>query len=197
MLQLFPSKNLGAYGDGGAIVTNDLRLYERICRLCNHGVHTDKFDHFLLGRNSRLDSIQAQVLKLKLPFLDEWNERRRMFANLYRTRLCHLDNVALPLDDPPELQSVYHVFAIRVPTDLRDALRQYLVNAGIETGIHYPRPIHLLPAFHHLGYAQGDFPIAEMVTRQLVSLPMHPFLSEAQIEFVCQKVADFLREQRS
>ncbi|PSR23102.1 MAG: erythromycin biosynthesis sensory transduction protein eryC1 [Sulfobacillus thermosulfidooxidans] len=192
----FPSKNLGAYGDGGAVVTQNSLWYERIRRLGNHGVNTQKYDHRIVGRNSRLDALQARILTVKLSFLEEWNERRRRYADLYRAGLHHLSDVILPPDDPPHIRSVYHVFPIRVPASLRNALQQFLNNVGIETNIHYPRPIHLLPAFRHLGYAAGSFPVAETVTEQFLSLPMHPFLTETQIEFICENITAFMRRKR-
>ncbi|MEW5720448.1 MAG: DegT/DnrJ/EryC1/StrS family aminotransferase, partial [Chloroflexota bacterium] len=152
----FPSKNLGAYGDAGALVTNDDDLAARARLLRDHG-RRDKYEHLVVGYGYRLDALQAAILGAKLPHLDAWNARRRAIADYYTELLTNSD--VIPPYVPPHISPVYHIYAVRAKN--RDALKQHLKARGIESGIHYPIPLHLQPVNAHLGYTRGDFPNAE------------------------------------
>ncbi len=175
----YPTKNLGAYGDAGAIVTNDKDLAERCRMMANHGQIT-RDQHILLGRNSRMDTVQAAVLQAKLKYLDGWNEQRRKNAALYATLLKDTP-VVLP-QIPDGVTSVFHLFVLRVKN--RDEVMQKLKEAGIGTAIHYPVPLPLMPVFAHLQCKADDYPVACSQADELLSLPIYPELTEAQIEYV-------------
>ncbi len=180
----YPGKNLGAYGDAGAVVTNNSTVARKARMLANHG-RVEKYEHEVVGLNSRLDTLQAAVLGIKLRRLEEWTERRRQHASLYR-RLMAAGVAAGQLACPAEAdygRHVYHLFVVRVAD--RDRVRGELKRHGIETGVHYPIPLHLSQAYRHLGYREGDFPVAEKLSKEILSLPMYPELSEEQIETVC------------
>lgn len=180
-----PLKTLNAYGDGGAITTNNIDLYERLIKIRNHGLkNRDECDFF--GYNSRLDNIQAAILNIKLKYLDNWNKRIREIAKLYKENLQ--DIVKVPIDRSGE-ESVYHTFIILC--EKRDELQQYLLGQGIETKVHYPTPIHLQQAASSLGYKQGDFPQAEMQAKKILSLPIYPELTEDEVKTVCNKIRTF------
>ena len=182
----YPTKNLGAFGDAGMVTTNDEALAARVTLLRDHG-RVSKYEHDVVGYTARLDTLQAAVLRVQGDRLDEWNARRRQVARWYEELLPR--GVEYPRDDPRD-ESVYHLFVIRVPK--RDELRAHLEAQGIATGIHYPIPVHLQPAYRELGYSVGDFPITERLTREIVSLPMHPFLTRADVQDVAAATADFL-----
>ncbi len=186
IFSFYPSKNLGAYGDAGMVVTDDDEIAERVRMLRNHG-RTGKYEHLIKGYNYRLDALQAAILGAKLPHLEKWNQARRRIANLYRVALAGLDLV-LPFE-PEHVKAVYHVFAIRSPR--RDELQEHLGNEGISTVIHYPIPLHLQPAYKDLGYKEGDLPVAEECARQVLSLPMYAELSAEQVERVAEAVRAF------
>lgn len=186
----FPSKNLGGAGDGGLVTTNDSRLAEKLKVLRLHGSRT-KYQYELLGINSRLDALQAAILRVKLPHLDEWTACRRHNANLYRKLFVEygLDShVNTPLA-PSESVHVYNQFTIR--TGQRDALKQYLRDNGIPTEIYYPHPLHLQPAFANLAYKPGSFPESEGASAEVLSLPIFPELTEEQLRIVVQNIAGF------
>ncbi len=182
----YPGKNLGAYGDGGMLVTGDAELAERARMLRNHG-RRDKYEHLLVGYGYRLDALQAAILDVKLKHLKKWNEQRRAHADYYTRLLSNLD-VVTPFE-PEHTCSVYHLYVIATPQ--RDALLQHLKTRGIEAGIHYPIPLHLQPVYHHLGYPEGAFPHAERAANQVLSLPMYPELTREQIEYVVEAVREF------
>ena len=173
----YPAKNLGAYGDGGCVVTNDAALAEKIRRLRNYG-QREKYYHDTIGTNSRLDSIQAAVLRVKLRHLDAWNAARRAHAAAYHELLTGLP-ITLP-QTHAQANHVYHLFVVQV--DARDAVQKRLGEEGISTGIHYPVPIHLQEACAGLGYRRGQFPVTERAATRVLSLPMYAELSRAQIE---------------
>jgi len=182
----YPGKNLGAYGDGGMITTNDTDLATRLRRLRNHG-RTTKYEHSEVGFNYRMDAVQATVLNFKLPFLDDWNASRRYWAGRYRERLS-----ATPLTLPaliPDTEPVYHLFTVRCTC--RDKLASFLAERAIETGVHYPVPLHLQPAFRFLAYSEADFPVAEAICREIISLPIFPEMTEHQFEHVCESIDEF------
>jgi dTDP-4-amino-4,6-dideoxygalactose transaminase len=176
----YPGKNLGAYGDGGAALTNAADVAERLRRLRNHG-GTAKYQHPELGFNSRLDTLQAVVLRAKLSRLDKWNEQRREAATRYDELLVDLPGVATPRTAPGN-RHVWHLYVVQV--DERDRVLAELNAAGIGAGIHYPVPIHLHGAYAHLGHGPGDFPVAEAAARRILSLPIYPEITAYQQERV-------------
>ena len=184
----YPTKNLGAYGDGGMVVTNDSELARRVRMLRNYGQREERHRHHLIAANNRLDEIQAAWLKVKLPHLDSYNRRRREIAAFYSSQFA-----SLPLTLPPEDQageySVSHLYVVQ--TDQREALQTYLSEHGVGTAVHYPIPIHLQPAFEFLGHPEGSFPNAETFARRVLSLPMYPELTDAEVERVASTVKDF------
>jgi dTDP-4-amino-4,6-dideoxygalactose transaminase len=187
----YPGKNLGAYGDGGAIVANDRSLIDTIRMLANHGRHS-KYIHTCEGVNSRLDGLQAAVLRVKLRHLDAWNAARRRIAERYVSALA-----TSPLELPtvrPECEPVWHLFVVR--TADRDRLQAQLKENGIETGVHYPCPLHLQPAYQHLGLSAGDLPVTERVAARILSLPIFPEMTEPQADRVVTAVKDALAVER-
>ncbi|OYD13623.1 erythromycin biosynthesis sensory transduction protein eryC1 [candidate division WOR-3 bacterium JGI_Cruoil_03_44_89] len=182
----YPAKNLGAYGHAGAAVTDDDELAEKIRLLSNHGRRTH-YAYKMVGYNYRMDSIQAKVLSIKLTHLKEWNERRRKLADIYTESLKDLP-MGLPKRDDDKIP-VYHLYIIR--TDRREKLVEWLKERGIETRIHYPLPLHLQPAYGHLGYVEGDLPVSERLAREVLSLPLHPYLEEDKVHTVIESVREF------
>jgi dTDP-4-amino-4,6-dideoxygalactose transaminase len=187
----YPAKNLGAYGDGGMVVTSDARMADSLRMLRNHG-QREKYHHPLRGYNHRLDTIQAAVLRIKLKHLDGWNTARRQHAHRYDELLGHSAVVCPAEADYAE--SAYHLYVIRVED--RDGSRAYLQEKGIATGIHYPIPIHLQPACRDLGYEPGTFPLTEQYAEQILSLPMYAELAPGRIEYVAEAIRGFVSEQR-
>jgi dTDP-4-amino-4,6-dideoxygalactose transaminase len=183
----YPTKNLGAYGDAGAIVTDDADLAHR-ARMLRHGGQQRIYQHEVLGTNSRLDEIQAAILRAKLPHLDAWNARRRALAARYDAGLRDSDGLTLP-PTPQGVEPVYHLYVVRTP--LRDALRDYLAGAGVSSGVHYPTGVHLQGAYAHLGYEPGSCPNAETAAAQVLSLPVFPQLSAREVEQVVRLVRFF------
>jgi dTDP-4-amino-4,6-dideoxygalactose transaminase len=181
----YPGKNLGAYGDGGAATTADPALAERLCLLRNWG-STVKYHHELKGFNSRLDTLQAAVLGVKLRYLREWNAARARAAARYRERLADVKDLILPVEAAWTDRHSYHLFVIRLPGRDRSLVAQQLAARGVQTGIHYPVPVHLQPAYRDLGLREGAFPVAERLAGEIVSLPMFPEIDEAQIDHVCE-----------
>lgn len=179
------SKNLGAYGEGGFITTNDEALYHRIRMIRDHGSEK-RYYHDLIGWNGRLDEIQAVVLRAKLPHLEEWNNARRAHAALYDQLLQGA--VATPVECPGA-RSVYHLYVVRTPN--RDALQAYLKDKGVFTGIHYPVPIHLQKSMAFLGYKAGDLPVSERTVNEILSLPMFAELTDEQIRYIADCVRSF------
>jgi dTDP-4-amino-4,6-dideoxygalactose transaminase len=182
----YPAKNLGAYGDGGMVVTNDAQVAQYVEMARNYG-QREKYCHAIRGYNHRLDTLQAAVLRIKLRRLDERNAARREHARLYQQLLLNTGAV-LPMS-APEVEPVWHLFVIRV--DERDALRRSLASRGISAGIHYPIPIHLQEAYQDLGHKKGDFPVTEHCAERILSLPMYPELTAEMIEHVAAAVAEF------
>jgi dTDP-4-amino-4,6-dideoxygalactose transaminase len=182
----YPTKNLGGYGDGGMVITNDKKLYEKLRLLRCYG-EKKKYEHILQGGNSRLDEIQAAILRVKLRYLDRWNEQRREKAHRYKKELegtgviCSVEKEGS--------HPVYHLFVIR--SKRRNGLQTFLKGKGIETLIHYPIPIHLQKAFKELGYKRGDLPLTEQFSRQVVSLPFFPELTESEMDEVAGAVRLF------
>jgi dTDP-4-amino-4,6-dideoxygalactose transaminase len=182
----YPTKNLGGMGDGGAVVTDDPALAQEIRLLANHG-QQQKYEHTRVGWNSRLDGVQAAVLSVKLKRLDEWNNRRRQWAETYR-RLLQGTALRLPREHKDAFH-IYHLFVVR--TSLRDSLADFLRQRQIQVSLHYPSPLHLQSAFTSLGYRQGDFPATEACARECLSLPLFPHLTEDQVAWVCESVREW------
>lgn len=180
-----PVKNLGAYGDAGGIVTNSARIAKAVRMLINHGRH-GHHDHMIIGTTGRLDTLQAAIIKTKLPYLDNWNKKKGYLANYYR---LHLPKHIKVSQIVPGGESANHVFAIFVKE--RDRLTKFLNEQGIETGMHYPQTLHLQPAYRYLGYKKGDFPIAEQFALQTMSLPLYPHMKKSEIDYVIQKIQEF------
>ncbi len=183
----YPSKNLGAFGDGGAVVTDDAQLAGRVAALRNYGSRK-RYEHEIQGCNSRLDELQAALLRVKLRHLDEWNDRRRARARLYASLLPG-SRLTLP-SEPPATEHAWHLFVIR--TAQREALQHFLEARGVGTLIHYPVPPHLQPAYQDLGLREGALPVSEAIHREVLSLPIGPHLSEDGARHVAGAVAEFL-----
>jgi dTDP-4-amino-4,6-dideoxygalactose transaminase len=185
----YPAKNLGAFGDGGMVVTNDPDIAETVRKLRNYG-QSAKYHHELLGYNRRLDTLQAAVLRVKLKYLDEWNAARRAHARLYQ-QLLGGNGIRLPVE-ANYAEPVWHLYVIR--TVARDRLQAHLKERRIGTGIHYPIPIHLQPAYRDLNYGVGDFPVTEHCAGELLSLPMYAELMPEQIAYVASSIKEFLAD---
>jgi dTDP-4-amino-4,6-dideoxygalactose transaminase len=183
----YPGKNLGAYGDGGIVVTNDETIADAVRLARNYG-QREKYHHVAQGFNRRLDTLQAAFLRVKLRSLDAWNEGRRGKAALYHSLLAGGEVVAPAVADYAE--PVWHLYVVR--TRDRDALRSHLAGVGIETGIHYPVPVHLQPAYDQLGYPAGSFPVTEAQASELLSLPMYAELPDEAIALVVEEIGGFL-----
>jgi len=185
----YPSKNLGGYGDGGMLTTNNTELGEKLAALRVHG-SKQKYHHDWIGINSRLDALQAAVLRVKLKHLDTWTAGRQQNAQLYRRTFADLGTpIALPAQTPYQNRHVYNQFVIR--GERRDELRRFLSTRGIGTDVYYPLPLHMQPCFAYLGYKEGDFPVSEALARTSLALPIFPELTRDDIYYVCTAVNDF------
>lgn len=189
VFSFFPSKNLGGFGDGGAVIARDPALMRNIRMFSNHG-RESKYLHECEGINSRLDALQAALLRVCLPHVHDWNRRRREAAGWYIEHLTGVRNVILP-KVLPETEPVYHVFVIRVPD--RDSLQKHLKARGIETGIHYPYALNTLPAYAHLKQGAGHFPRAEEACRTMLSLPLFPGITPQEVETVGTAIREFCK----
>ena len=185
----YPAKNLGAYGDAGAVVTNSEEIASKVAVIRDHGA-PNKYVHEVVGCNSRLDALQAAVLRVKLRHLHEWNAARLERVEWYNRLLADID-VVTPYE-PTWAESVYHLYVVRVAR--RDLVRSRLAEDGIATGIHYPIPLHLQPAFRYLGYQEADFENAEACAQEVLSLPMYAELTEEQVRQIADRVASVLDE---
>src|SRR5215467_2864996 len=186
----YPGKNLGAYGDGGMVVTKDRKIANRLEMLRNYG-QKEKYKHLFRGYNRRLDTMQAAILRVKLRYLEKWNAARRCNAKLYQKHLAGTEIVV-----PGEVsgaESVWHLYVVR--TEQREQLKNHLVSKGINASIHYPVPIHLQPAYEELGYKGGDFPVTEFYAERILSLPMYAELSAEQIQQVSSAILEFLPDK--
>lgn len=182
----FPGKNIGAMGDAGAITTNDDELATKLNKLRNHG-RLGKYEHEMVGYNERLDNLQAAILNVKLPHLNDWNALRRKHAAEYAEDLAGA-GVGLPAV-ATDCTHVYHLFVIRHPN--RDALQKHLKEKGIATGVHYPLPLHMQPAYSNLGYKEGDFPVTEKAAKEIISLPMYPEMTREAVTEVAEAIKEF------
>ncbi len=180
----YPGKNLGAYGEAGAVVTNDDRLAEKIRMFRDHG-QAQKYVHRVVGWNARMDGIQGAVLSVKLPYLNRWNKARRRLAKIYDKRLGQLPTIVVPQVADGNTP-IYHLYVIGVPD--REKWRQHLETAGVHCGIHYPLPLHLQPAYSFLGLERGCYPVAEQWAGQCLSLPIYPELDPNKVHYVCDQL---------
>ncbi|MBD2569919.1 DegT/DnrJ/EryC1/StrS family aminotransferase [Anabaena lutea] len=192
----YPSKNLGAFGDGGMVVTKDADVAAKMRRLRNYG-SSQKYVHIESGTNSRLDTLQAAILNQKLPYLSGWNSDRLTIAQMYDRELAPLAAAGIiPMENQSGTGHIYHLYVIKIDDSCpleRQQLQAQLTAAGIQTGIHYPIPCHLQPAFSYLGYQQGDFPQSEKLSQQILSLPMYPGLKNSQITEVIDAINSSLK----
>jgi len=184
----YPGKNLGAFGEAGAVVTQDEEIARKIRMIRNHG-QEQKYFHPIEGYNGRLDAIQAGILRIKLKKLKSWNQVRRKNAACYNEHLRGVPGIVIP-KEAEWAQSVYHLYVILA--DDRDRLQRFLQDKGIFTGLHYPLPLHLQEAYIHLGYKEGAFPVAENAAARLLSLPLYPELTHPQIEYVAESITEFI-----
>ncbi|HEX2868546.1 MAG TPA: DegT/DnrJ/EryC1/StrS family aminotransferase [Ignavibacteriales bacterium] len=192
----YPGKNLGAYGEAGAATTNNDELAEKIRMIREHGSN-EKYHHEIFGHNYRMEGIQGAVLLVKLKYIQEWTEKRRRAAALYREYLSGIEEIKLP-NEMPYARHVYHLYVIQLKkgaSQQRNRLADYLKENGISTGLHYPVPLHLQKCFSNLGYKKGDFPIAEKLAESSLSLPMFPEIKEEQIAFVARRIKDFFSRE--
>ncbi|MGD1277045.1 MAG: DegT/DnrJ/EryC1/StrS family aminotransferase [Tepidisphaeraceae bacterium] len=185
----YPAKNLGAFGDGGMLLTNNPDLAEKVRMLRNYG-QREKYHHVFLAYNRRLDTLQAAILRVKLAHLDAWNAARRAAAAHYDRRLSRLDRLVLPKVGP-QRDHVYHLYVIQHPS--RDALAAHLQRNGVSTGLHYPIPVHLQDCYQSLGIGRGALPVTESLASRVLSLPMFPTMTPQQIERVCGLIEEFER----
>lgn len=185
----YPSKNLGAFGDGGAVSTNSEENFKKLVMLRNYG-QSKRYYHDIVGINSRLDEIQCAILGAQLPYVHEWNDRRREIADRYTAGLK--DVVITPVEQPG-CKHVYHLYVIQTP--YRDELQEYLLERGIQCLIHYPIPAHLQQAYSFLGYKPGTLPTTEHVVKRILSLPMFPELTDDQVDMVIEGIKDFHKER--
>lgn len=186
----YPGKNLGGFGDGGALVTDSKKIYETCLYLRNDG-SLEKYFHNMIGIKSRLDTLQAAILQFKLRHLDEWNKRRRQVARMYDEKLKNINGIEF-IDVGRDNYHVYHLYVIRC--NKRDELQRYLKKSGIQTVIHYPLPIHLQKGFKKFGYKKGDFPVSEKASETVISLPMFPEIKDSEINYVCSVLDRFFRK---
>lgn len=189
----FPSKNLGCYGDGGAIFTNDEALAHSIRGIVNHGMY-ERYHHDVVGVNSRLDSIQAAVLRAKLPNLDTYNKARQKAARKYSEALNDINGITVPYTENSADTHVYHQYTIKIADGKRDALAQYLSKKDIPFGIYYPIPLHNQKAYKDERYNEADFPVTNQLVKEVISLPMHTELDEEQISYITGAIKDFFNQ---
>src|SRR3989344_8385370 len=183
----FPGKNLGAFGDAGGIVTNNEEIAEKAAMLVDHGRKKgEKYTHSAIGQNFRLDALQAAILASKLKYLEKWTESKRVTAKFYNSEL---EGVVITPFEEPYTKHVYYVYTIRIQK--RDDLKKYLESKGIATGIYYPIPLHLQEAFKELNHKENDFPVAEKVSKEILSIPIYPELSQEQKNYICNSIKEF------
>lgn len=193
----YPGKNLGAYGEAGAVTTNNDDLARIIRMIRDHG-SLEKYDHKIYGHNYRMETIQAAVLNVKLNHIAAWTERRREIAALYKELLKDLEDIKLPVE-MPYAKHVYHLFVVQIRSRVagqREKLVKYLDEKGVSTGLHYPIPLHLQTCFNHLNYEKGDFPVSEDLADYGLSLPVFPEMTTQQIEYVCEKIKTFFKSEK-
>jgi UDP-2-acetamido-2-deoxy-ribo-hexuluronate aminotransferase len=188
----FPSKNLACFGDGGAVITRDDALAKKIRTIANHGMQV-KYHYDYIGVNSRLDSVQAAILSVKLKYLDSYNRARQKAAGFYDNAFADLPAIEVP-HRAPYSEHIFHQYTLKLKNGKRDGLKEYLHSKGIPSMIYYPLPLHLQKAFAFLGHKKGDFPVSEDICEKVLSLPMHTELDEEQIQYIGRTVTDFVNK---
>lgn len=188
----FPSKNLSCYGDGGALFTNDETLAKKIRSIANHGMKI-KYHHDYIGINSRLDTLQAAILIVKLKYLDQFNVSRRKLADFYDKALAGCISIKLPVRAPYS-SHIFHQYTIRVKYGRRDELKKYLESVKIPSMVYYPGPLHLQNAYRYLGYDEDDFPVTSQLCREVLSLPMHPDMDQEQADYIVKHILIFFEK---
>ena len=191
----FPTKNLGAYGDGGIITTDSEKIATELKRLRVHGSEKD-YHHLSVGYNSRLDTIQAAILLAELPYLEDWNKKRQKNASIYSDCLKNIDQLECPFVEPGN-KHIFHQYTIRVKNNKRDELKNFLTEKGIETKIYYPLSLHMQECFNYLGYKKGDFPYSEKASEEVLSLPIFPELSHEEILYTCESIQFFFGREKN
>jgi len=189
----FPSKNLGCYGDGGAVYTNDDGLAAKIRSIANHGMKI-RYHYDDIGLNSRLDTLQAAILRVKLRHLDDYNKARQTAAGFYDKALAGCDSIVLP-GRKKYSSHIFHQYTIKVRNGKRDELKKYLEENNIPSMIYYPGPLHMQQAYRYLGYRDSDFPVTDALCREVLSLPMHTELDQKQLEYITEKILGFFQKQ--
>jgi dTDP-4-amino-4,6-dideoxygalactose transaminase len=187
----YPTKNLGAYGDAGCVVTKDSELAEKMRRFANHGA-LQKDDHLFEGMNSRMDTIQAAILNTKLPYLAKWTDQRIKNAAIYNILLADVEEITLPFVRPNTVHT-HHIYAIQAKR--RDQLKEFLNSRGVQTMIHYPIALPNTPAYRYLAHIPDDFPVASRLQEKVLSLPIYPELTEDQIRYICKNIKDFYAQK--
>jgi len=185
----FPSKNLGCYGDGGAVYTNDDELAGKIRSIANHGMKV-RYQYMDVGVNSRLDTLQASILRVKLKYLDSFNRARRTAADYYDRALSSCPDLVIPVRAPYS-SHIFHQYTMKVKNDQRNELKKYLAGRNIPAMIYYPGPLHMQEAYRNLGYRENDFPVTSRLCNEVLSLPMHPDLEEEQLEYITRNILRF------
>ncbi len=188
-ISFFPSKNLGAYGDGGAICTNDDNLEKFLRCIANHGM-INRYHYEMVGLNSRLDSLQAAVLDIKLKYIEKYISLRRNAADYYNKQFSNIPGLTIPVTSAFTTH-VYHQYTLATDNSCRDKLINYLSEKNIPSAIYYPLPLHLQKAYSFLGYREGDFPVSEEMSHRVFSIPMHPELTEEQLNYICNNIKEF------
>lgn len=191
----FPAKNMGCYGDGGIITTNDDEIAEKIRTLRVHG-SKPKYYHHIIGHNSRLDALQAAILTVKLKYIDEWNDMRIKNAKFYNKNLRDIKGLEVP-EIVPQNKHVFNQYTLRVTNGLRDDLKQFLNNRNISTAIYYPLPLHLQPCFSYLKYNKGSFPNSELASKEVLSVPIYPEILKDELEYICNSILEFFEKEIS
>jgi dTDP-4-amino-4,6-dideoxygalactose transaminase len=189
----FPSKNLGCYGDGGALYTNDESLAKKIRSIANHGMKT-RYHYTDIGINSRLDTLQAAILRVKLRHLDEFNLARKIVADFYDEALAGCGSLIVP-ERVKYSSHIFHQYTLRVKYNKRDALKSYLESKKIPAMIYYPGPLHMQEAYRYLGYNENDFPVTAELCKEVLSLPMHPDMEQEQLDYIAVSVLKFFEDQ--
>jgi dTDP-4-amino-4,6-dideoxygalactose transaminase len=187
VLSFFPTKTLGAFGDAGAVITNSEEIAEKVRILRVHGA-SPKYFHRYIGYNSRMDAIQAEVLKVKMDFVEEEIKERERAVHIYNKILNEVEEVKIP-EVIKEVEPVWYVYNVRVKE--RDKLREYLKEKGVGTAVYYPKPLHLQECFEYLGYSEGDFPVAERLCKEVLALPLFPGITEEMVRYVCEGIKNF------
>jgi len=185
----FPSKNLGAYGDGGAMITTDQALADKMQMICNHGQRI-KYHHDIIGVNSRLDTLQAAILNVKLKYLDDYTKRRNKVAGFYDTQLKDVPFIKTPARAPYSTHA-FHQYTLRTDGIDRDHFKKYLEEKGVPTMIYYPVPLHLQKAYQRPGFGEGSFPVTEKLSKTVISLPIHTEMSEDELLYICHSIKNY------